>query len=186
VAQLLSLARNEPHSARTESFTLLDFNKLALDTAAEWVAEAYQKDIDLGFEGAGGEVWVHGDAARLKELINNLVDNAVRYTPRGGHVTVHVRAAGRPQLVVSDDGPRIPLEERERVFERFHRLLGTHAEGSGLGLAIVRDIASLHEARIDLVDDADGVGNSFIVTFPEGDAAPAATLQTRNTAESRT
>ncbi|HEY2338450.1 MAG TPA: sensor histidine kinase N-terminal domain-containing protein [Burkholderiales bacterium] len=186
VAQLLSLARNEPHSARTESFTLLDFNKLALDTAAEWVTEAYQKEIDLGFEGAGGEVWVHGDAARLKELINNLVDNAVRYTPRGGHVTVHVRAAGRPQLVVSDDGPRIPLEERERVFERFHRLLGTHAEGSGLGLAIVRDIASLHEARIDLVDDADGVGNSFIVTFPEGDGAPAATLQTRNTAESRT
>jgi two-component system sensor histidine kinase TctE len=181
VAQLLSLARNEPHSARTENFTLLDFNKLALDTAAEWVGEAYQKDIDLGFEGAGGEVWVHGDPARLKELINNLVDNAVRYTPRGGHVTVHVRTAGRPQLVVSDDGPRIPVEERERVFERFHRLLGTHAEGSGLGLAIVRDIASLHEARIDLVEDADGVGNSFIVTFPE---SPAPTLQARKPAES--
>jgi two-component system sensor histidine kinase TctE len=67
------------------------------------------------------------------------------------------------------------------VFERFHRLLGTHAEGSGLGLAIVRDIASLHEARIDLVEDADGVGNSFIVTFPE---SPAPTLQARKPAES--
>jgi two-component system sensor histidine kinase TctE len=176
VAQLLSLARNEPHSARTENFTLLDFDKLALETAAEWVAEAYKKNIDLGFEGAGREVWVRGDPARLKELINNLVDNAVRYTPRGGRVTVHVRAEGRPRLVVSDDGPRIPVEERSRVFERFHRLLGTQTEGSGLGLAIVRDIASLHEAKIDLVEDSDGVGNSFIVTFPESAAAPAATL----------
>jgi two-component system sensor histidine kinase TctE len=182
VAQLLSLARNEPHSARTDNFTLVDFNKLALETAAEWVGEAYKKKIDLGFEGAGGEVWVHGDAGRLKELINNLVDNAVRYTPQSGRVTVHVEAGARPRLVVSDDGPRIPVEERSRVFERFHRLLGTQAEGSGLGLAIVRDIASLHEAKIDLVEDADGVGNTFIVTFPEG---PAATLQVRKTAESR-
>ena len=85
---------------------------------------------------------------------------------------MHVKPDPQPSLVVSDDGPRIPVEERGRVFERFHRLLGTHAEGSGLGLAIVRDIASLHEARIDLVEDADGVGNTFTVTFPtEGQAA---------------
>jgi two-component system sensor histidine kinase TctE len=176
VAQLLSLARNEPHSARTDDFSMLDFNKLALETAAEWVAEAYKKDIDLGFEGAGREVWVRGDAWRLRELINNLVDNAVRYTPRGGRVTVHVRNDEPPRLVVSDDGPRIPVEERMRVFDRFHRLLGTQAEGSGLGLAIVRDIASLHEAKIDLVEDADGVGNSFIVTFPPSAGASPANL----------
>ena len=115
---------------------------------------------------------VRGDAGRLTELINNLVDNAVRYTPAGGRVTVRVHAGPRPRLVVSDDGPRIPVEERERVFERFHRLLGTHAEGSGLGLAIVRDIASLHEAEIDLVEDVDGVGNTFTVTFPEQPGAP--------------
>jgi two-component system sensor histidine kinase TctE len=90
--------------------------------------------------------------------------------------------------VVSDDGPRIPVEERERVFERFHRLLGTHAEGSGLGLAIVRDIASLHEAQIDLVDDQDGVGNTFIVSFPAADEAVAPapeTLHTGNPAASQ-
>lgn len=172
VSQLLSLARNEPHSARTENFAALDFNKLAFETTMEWVAEAYKKNIDLGFDGAGREVRVHGDAARLTELINNLLDNAIRYTPAGGKVTVHVKPDPQPSLVVSDDGPRIPVEERGRVFERFHRLLGTHAEGSGLGLAIVRDIASLHEARIDLVEDADGVGNTFTVTFPtEGQAA---------------
>jgi two-component system sensor histidine kinase TctE len=189
VAQLLSLARNEPHSARTENFAPLDFNKLAFDTTAEWVAHAYKKNIDLGFEGAGGEVIVRGDATRLTELINNLLDNAIRYTPPGGRVTVHVRAEPRAQLVVSDDGPRIPEAERERVFERFHRLLGTHAEGSGLGLAIVRDIASLHEAKIDLVDDEDGIGNTFTVSFP-GRAEPAPgpegeTLQPGNPAASQ-
>ena len=172
VGQLLSLARNEPHSARTDNFATLDFNKLAFETTMEWVAEAYKKNIDLGFESAGGEVGVRGDAGRLTELINNLVDNAVRYTPAGGRVTVRVHSGPRPRLVVSDDGPRIPVEERERVFERFHRLLGTHAEGSGLGLAIVRDIASLHEAEIDLVEDVDGVGNTFTVTFPEQPGAP--------------
>jgi len=176
VAQLLSLARNEPHSARTDNFSMLDFNKLALETAADWVAEAYKKDIDLGFEGAGREVWVRGDPWRLRELINNLVDNAIRYTPRGGRVTVQVRNDEPPRLVVSDDGPRIPVEERLRVFDRFHRLLGTQAEGSGLGLAIVRDIASLHEAKIDLVEDQDGVGNSFIVTFPPSAGASPANL----------
>ncbi|HYL89297.1 MAG TPA: sensor histidine kinase N-terminal domain-containing protein [Burkholderiales bacterium] len=183
VAQLLSLARNEPHSARTENFAPLDFNKLTFDTTADWVVHAYKKKIDLGFEGAGREVMVRGDATRLTEMINNLVDNAIRYTPPGGRVTVHVRAEPQPQIVVSDDGPRIPVEERERVFERFHRLLGTHAEGSGLGLAIVRDIASLHEAQIDLRDDVDGVGNTFIVTFPAADG-PAKTLQPGNPAAS--
>ncbi len=184
VGQLLSLARNEPHSARTENFGPLDFNKLAFDTTTEWVAHAYKKNIDLGFEGADREVLVRGDATRLTELINNLVDNAIRYTPPRGRVTVHVRGEPRPQLVVSDDGPRIPVEERERVFERFHRLLGTHAEGSGLGLAIVRDIASLHDAEIQLLDDSDGVGNTFIVSFPSCAGAPEPTLHPGNPAAS--
>jgi two-component system sensor histidine kinase TctE len=189
VAQLLSLARNEPHSARTENFTPLDFNKLAFDTTTEWVAHAYKKNIDLGFEAAGREVMVRGDAARLTELINNLVDNAIRYTPPGGRVTVRVRTEPRVQLVVSDDGPRIPVEQRERVFERFHRLLGTQAEGSGLGLAIVRDIASLHDAEIDLMDDQDGVGNTFIVSFPPlgqtAEPVPGESLRPGNPAASR-
>ena len=184
VGQLLSLARNEPHSAHTNNFAPLDFNKLTFDATTEWVTHAYKKKIDLGFEGAEREVKVRGDATRLTELINNLLDNAIRYTPPGGRVTVHVRAEPSPQLVVSDDGPRIPVEERERVFERFHRLLGTHAEGSGLGLAIVRDIASLHEAQIDLEDDVDGVGNTFIVTFPPYGEAGERTLQAGNAAAS--
>jgi two-component system sensor histidine kinase TctE len=132
----------------------------------EWVPEAYKKDIDLGFEGGEGALLIDGDAARLTELINNLLDNAIRYSPNGGRVTMRVSADGAPRLAVSDDGPKIPVEERQRVFERFHRLLGTHTEGSGLGLAIVREIAELHGAEVSLEDDADGVGNRFIVSFP--------------------
>ncbi|HTH44697.1 MAG TPA: ATP-binding protein, partial [Oxalicibacterium sp.] len=99
-------------------------------------------------------------------MINNLVDNAIRYTPAGGRVTVRIVQDDAVRLVVSDDGPRIPVEERKRIFERFHRLLGTHEEGSGLGLAIVHEIATLHNASIELEDDADGVGNTFTVSFP--------------------
>ncbi len=187
VSQLLSLARNEPNSARRLNFTVLDVNKLTLEITKEWVAEAYKKEIDLGYEGAGAPVLVYGDPARLTELVNNLVDNAIRYTAHGGRVTVQVRGTGRPQLVVSDDGPRIPVEERERVFERFHRLLGNHAEGSGLGLAIGREIAKLHEAEIGLEEDVDGIGNTFTVTFPDASGRPGtavAGLQAGNPAAS--
>ncbi len=166
VAQLLTLARNVPSALPAVAFAPLDLNRLALETTMEWVPEAYRRSIDLGFEGAPAAVTVEGDAARLTELVNNLLDNAVRYTRAGGRVTVRVIPGERPAVSVSDDGPRIPPEERQRVFERFRRLLGTHADGSGLGLAIAREIANLHGAEITLEDDVDGVGNTFSVSFP--------------------
>ncbi|MGE5639853.1 MAG: sensor histidine kinase [Clostridia bacterium] len=184
VSQLLSLARNEPNTARRVNFDEVDFNQLALETTKDWVTEAYKKNIDLGFDGPERPVFVYGDPARLTELINNLVDNAIRYTPQGGRVTVRVRGDEHAELVVNDDGPRIPVEERERVFERFHRLLGTHAEGSGLGLAIVREIATLHGAQIRLEEDRDGVGNTFTVTFPPAAAHNPQSLQPGNPAAS--
>ena len=140
----------------------------------EWVPEAYRKRIDLGFEGASENVTVLGDAGRLNELLNNLLDNAVRYSREAGRVTVRVTSNPRPRLAVSDDGPTIPVAERQRVFERFHRLMGGHVDGSGLGLAIVREIAALHGAEIGLDDDADGVGNTFSISFPLPADAPAA------------
>jgi len=165
VAQLLSLARNEPTTLRKLELAPLDLSKLAFDVTMEWVPEAYRRNIDLGFEGVAPHARVRGDATRLTELINNLLDNAIRYSRDNGRVTV--RVASQPsRLSVSDDGPLIPVDERERIFERFHRLLGTHADGSGLGLAIVQEIAKLHDARITLSEDADGLGNTFTVTFP--------------------
>ncbi|HEY6772802.1 MAG TPA: ATP-binding protein, partial [Oxalicibacterium sp.] len=166
VSQLLSLARNEPHNV-VANFQPFDLNQVALRATQDWVPHAYKKDIDLGFEASEKPVQLNGEAVRVTEMINNLVDNAIRYTPSGGHVTVRIlQDEESAHLIVSDDGPRIPVEERQRIFERFHRLLGTHEEGSGLGLAIVHEIATLHNAAIALEDDTDGVGNTFTVSFP--------------------
>ena len=171
VSQLLSLARNEPEAVRSLERVPMDLNQLALDVATGWVPEALKHGIDLGFEDSGGAVAIRGDAVRLREMLDNLLDNAVRYSRPGGCVTVRV-AAAPPRIEVSDDGPSIPAPERERVFERFHRLLGSPQGGSGLGLAIAEEIARLHGAAITLRDDTDGIGNTFSVVFaPESDRA---------------
>ncbi len=166
VKQILALARNEPEAAHQVTLAPLDLNALALDICTQWVAEAMKKRIDLGFEGGDAPVFVSGDATRLRELGDNLIDNAIRYSREGGHVTVRVSALPSPLLAVSDDSPSIPMHERERVFERFHRLLGSATPGSGLGLAIVKEIARLHGATVTLQDDADGTGHTFLVCFP--------------------
>lgn len=168
VRQLLSLARNEPGALETVQLQPLDLNAFALEVSMDWVPHALRRGIDLGFEGAeAGPLVIAADRDRLRELVNNLVDNAIRYSQPGGRVTVRVAPAdeGQCMLAISDDGPSIPVQERQRIFERFHRLLGTQEDGSGLGLAIVSEIATLHGARITLEEDVDGVGNTFTVIF---------------------
>ena len=168
VQQLLALARNEPDALATVQLHPLDLNALALEVGMDWVPQALKRGIDLGFEGVERPLMVDGDRDRLRELINNLVDNAILYSQDKGRVTVRTALTDERhcQLSISDDGPHIPVHERERIFQRFHRLLGTQASGSGLGLAIASEIASLHGARITLDDDTDGVGNTFSVHFP--------------------
>lgn len=168
VRQLLSLARNEPGALDTVQLQPLDLNAFALEVSMDWVPQALRRSIDLGFEGVEQPLMIRADRDRLRELINNLIDNAIRYSHPGGRVTVRTAVAGDGQrrLAISDDGPSIPVAERARIFERFHRLLGTQEDGSGLGLAIVSEIASLHGARIELEEDVDGVGNTFSVFFP--------------------
>ena len=176
VQQLLTLARNEPGATDTVQLRSLDLDAFALEISMDWVPPALKRGVDLGFDAAGRAVLVDAEPDRLRELINNLIDNAVRYSQRGGRVTVAVKlnADGRGQLSISDDGPAIPIEERSRIFERFHRLLGTHTDGSGLGLAIVSEIATLHGASITLEEDVDGVGNTFSVFFPVRGSTPPA------------
>jgi two-component system sensor histidine kinase TctE len=176
VQQLLSLARNEPAAAESVHLRPLDLEAFALEISMEWVPLALKAGIDLGFEGTGRALWIDAEPDRLREMVNNLIDNAVRYSRHGGRVTVAVAAVeqGAARLSISDDGPAIPVEERARVFERFHRLLGAHFDGSGLGLAIVSEIAQLHDAHITLEEDRDGVGNTFGVTFPPSAAGAAA------------
>lgn len=167
VNQLLSLARAEPGTGRAWRFEPLDLAALARDTTTDWVPRALARNIDLGFEAAPAAARVRGDAFMLRELLNNLLDNAVRYTQPGGQVTVRLRQEpGRVLLTVEDSGPGIPEAERERVFERFHRVLGTGAEGCGLGLAIVREIALAHNGEVGLSGGASGTGTVARVTLP--------------------
>ncbi|MCD0501616.1 sensor histidine kinase [Bordetella petrii] len=151
VNQLLLLARAEnPHSA---GLAPTDLNTIGYEQTMQWVPQALALNTDLGFEGADGPVRIAGNDILLAELLNNLVDNALRYTPPGGHITVRVRATPiQAILEVEDSGPGIVPEERERVFDRFYRVLGTQAEGSGLGLAIVREIAQKHRAEVHILE----------------------------------
>jgi two-component system, OmpR family, sensor histidine kinase TctE len=165
VSQLLALARNEPEAARTMPVVPVDLGALAFEATGDWVNEALRKRIDLGFEGDREGVIVQGDPVRLRELLENLLDNAVRYTPEGGRVTVRVAAEPSPSVAISDDGPTIPAADRQHIFQRFYRVLGTGQPGSGLGLAIAQEIAHLHGAWITPSDDVDGTGNTFTLSF---------------------
>jgi signal transduction histidine kinase len=115
---------------------------------------------------------VKGDEASLRDLIDNLIDNAIRYTPSGGKITVRVGFGSVDHsstwLEVEDNGPGIPLDQRERVFERFHRIPGNNQPGSGLGLAIVQEVVMRHGAQVEIDDGQDG-GSLFRIHFPHQD-----------------
>ncbi len=172
VNQLLSMARADARAADA-AHERLDLDRLATEVVRDFVPRALDKSIDLGYEGpllheadtgAGvlqrlqgrtHDAQVLGHPLLLRELIANLVDNALQYTPVGGTVTVRVVPDPFGQVVVlqvEDSGPGIPVGERELVFQPFYRPLGTPVDGSGLGLAIVAEIARQHAAQIDLED----------------------------------
>jgi two-component system sensor histidine kinase TctE len=164
--QLLTLSNVEPDGRehRAEPVDLVAVTRRALESQ---VAHALSRDMDLGFDSKVAEAETLGDATMLHELIVNLVDNALRYTERGGVVTVGIDLAEDAWLLtVRDNGPGIPRPERARVFERFYRILGTEAEGSGLGLAIALEIVERSGGTIALSDaqpSADG-GSGLLVT----------------------
>lgn len=167
VNQLLSLARAEPATGREHIVERIDLVQLAREATAEWVPRAIERNVDLGFDTDAVTAVVTGDPFLVREMLNNLLDNGVRYTQGGGHVTVRVnREAGKPRLSVEDNGPGIAQAERERVFERFYRVLGTGAEGCGLGLAIVTEIAQSHGASVKLTPAAGDTGTLVSVVFP--------------------
>jgi two-component system sensor histidine kinase TctE len=162
--QLLALARAEPSHFEKTRLEPLDLAALVEESIQHFVDRAVTKGIDLGFELA--PVAIAGDRFLLRDLIDNLIDNALRYTPEQGTVTVSCFRDGQHGVLqVTDSGPGIAPAERERVFSRFVRL-DEKTTGSGLGLAIVRDIALAHGARVSVGAGEQGAGASFRVLFP--------------------
>ena len=187
VQQLLTLARLEPDARRLDAQQLdgqglagqgpggasTDLQLLAESVLGELAPQAIEKGIELELL-EGPPRAVSGRPELLRVLIRNLADNAVRYTPAEGRVQLSLsrepasdgRSEGVVTLRVLDSGPGIPVEERERVFDRFYRGLGTGQSGSGLGLAIVKRIADLHHADVRLEEGLEGRGVGVVVRFP--------------------
>ena len=200
VSQLLSLARME-NLRDAALFERLDLAVLAPAVVGEWVPQALRRQIDLGFECSVDAAPVEGLPLLLRELMNNLIDNALKHTPAGGSVTVrlgHAEAAGDGDLdsaaaqqddgalhagillEVEDSGVGVPPPDQARIFDRFYQVLGGRSEGSGLGLAIVLEIANQHQARVSVVSPVgegqpgvDG-GTRFEVFFEEAGEKRAA------------
>jgi two-component system OmpR family sensor kinase/two-component system sensor histidine kinase QseC len=164
VEQLLALARNEPQDAA------MDLEKVDLSAAAaEGIKDTHDlalaRNIDLSLDAAPG-LYIQGNREALRTLARNLVDNAVRYTPPEGTVQVRCRSLGKEALLeVTDTGPGIAAQDRERIFDRFYRRAAAQEDGTGLGLAIVKAIAGRHGAQINL-GDAPGGGLQVSLSFP--------------------
>jgi len=185
VNQLLALARAEA-GATVVQHQPVDLAELVIDVVRDAVPRALHKHIDLGYDGpepGTRGVYVNGNPVLLKELARNLLDNAINYTPSSAQHAGVVTARLLPDifgrvvlLQIEDNGPGVPLNERELVFQPFYRALGTDADGSGLGLPIVREIARQHGVDVSLEEVRPGAampGARFNLRFAAS-AAPAA------------
>ncbi|QOY92889.1 sensor histidine kinase [Massilia sp. UMI-21] len=168
--QLLSLERAAPDRFERAHLAPLDLSTVVGEAVQAFVEQALRKEIDLGFDLA--PTHVQGERHMLRDLVDNLIDNALRYTPERGRVTVYCRPAPDGALfAVEDSGPGIAPDQHARVFQRFVRL-DEHSSGSGLGLAIVRDIAVAHGADVRLAGGRGG-GSVFTVRFPSVEPVPS-------------
>lgn len=161
IIRLSELDRSE----REPVFESLDLYDLTKDCLEPLYVNASQRKVSLSLEGSSCEMI--GNKDMLKELVENLVENAIRYNNEGGRVQVRVENDLRPTLIVKDNGIGIPAADQQRVFERFYRVDKSRSKatgGTGLGLAIVKHIVEIHDASIEL-DSAPGVGTTFKVLF---------------------
>ena len=170
ISQLLALAQADNMEAARQTFESVDLVPLAQRITAAMASQAPAAGMDLGFEAKTDSAVIQGNALMLEEMIQNLVDNACRYCPRGTVIDVRIEASqdqDKVCLSVADNGPGIPPQDRDRVFERFTRLREKEvAEGSGLGLAIAREVAQMHRGTLELSDGDDRRGLTVTVAFP--------------------
>jgi two-component system, OmpR family, sensor histidine kinase TctE len=163
--QLLTLARADPSANINARNQTVDLQATVNEVAAKFFDRALQATIDLGVETT--PALIRADPSLLDDLVSNLVDNALKYTPAGGSVTASAgEKNGRPYLSVVDTGPGIPEGERQRVRQRFYRMPNSRGHGSGLGLAIVDEIARLYDASMTIESGANGAGTRVLIQFP--------------------
>ncbi|WP_051299135.1 ATP-binding protein [Marinobacterium litorale] len=168
VEQLLELSRLDPQDKLPQTETL-NLTALCRETIGEQIYFALERNIDLGLNAPATDLQVSGHPLYLSLLLRNLIDNAIRYTPAGGEVTVDLDTCeAGVRISVIDSGPGLSDEEKARVFERFYRQSNA-GDGSGLGLSIVRQIAELHGSDVELLDRDDGQSGlkvSVVLTTP--------------------
>jgi two-component system, OmpR family, sensor histidine kinase TctE len=173
VNQLLAMARAED-GGQAHRQLQVDLAAVTRGVVRDFVPRAIERQIDLGYEGpedkaGGAATQVVGEPVLLGEMVRNLVENALQYTPEGGRVTARVLLAsggGGLVLEVEDTGPGVAWAEREAVFQPFYRALDTQVDGSGLGLAIVREVARRHGGTVQVGDTHSGrPGALFTVRF---------------------
>jgi len=163
--QLLTLARADPAANMAAKNQPVELKAIVNEVAAKFFDRALQASIDLGVDARPATL--HADPSLLDDLLSNLVDNALKYTPAGGSVTASAGTHnGRPFLAVEDTGPGIPETDRQRVRQRFYRMPNSPGHGSGLGLAIVDEIARLYGASVSIGTGEKEVGTRIVVLFP--------------------
>lgn len=161
--RLLVLARAEGQTQRPAQ--LVDLSAAVDEAASAIVQSALSKGVELHFDTPADPVLVYGDSHDLTEMVTNLLENAVMYTQTTGSVWLTVESKQGVRLSVADDGPGIPEEERQKIFQRFYRAASSNKSGCGLGLSIVGEIANRYHAEIE-VTDRNGGGAVFTVSFP--------------------
>ena len=169
ISQLLKLAQNQPETFNPLKMKVVNLGEISRKICINMVPVAYKKNIDLGIEMTNEymtDLEIMGDYNRLTVMLENLVDNSIRYTPANGKVTVNVyKIPDKVILSIEDTGVGIDEAERKSVFERFHRVIDNQQEGSGLGLAIVKEIVQLHDAEINIETPKSGIGTRFTIIF---------------------
>ena len=166
--QLLNLSRAEAGLAGVGENVRLDLMHVLEEVLARHEPAAHAKRQTLELFGDGRPLWLRGNLMMLEEMVANLVDNAVRYSPPNSRIAVEARDSGDDvRLTVRDDGPGLSDFERHRVMDRFYRGAGVTEPGSGLGLAIVREIVRAHHGRLELTPArADGTGLRVLIDLP--------------------
>lgn len=164
INQLLVLAKSAVADSMNE-FKNVNLSELVEQVCIEWVPKALQKSIEISFENSSKPLYILGDAVLIRELLSNLLDNAVLYGHHNGHIFVRLYHNPNPGLIIEDDGKGIPEAEITKVTERFYRIAGSAGDGCGLGLAIVKEIADLHQAQLILSSPEKSTGTRIEVVF---------------------